>query len=64
MSRAWQAERAAEREEEALSQDYAEGRISREEYNAAIREIQRDMRDAYAEDLHDAEQRVRDEWGW
>ena len=64
MSRAWQAERAAEREEEALSNDYAEGRITREEYNAAIRDIQRDMRAAYEEDMYEAAQRVRDDWGW
>lgn len=63
MSRAHQIERMMEREEEALSQDYDSGRITRDEYNAGMRELQRDARDAYREDIADAYERVRDEWG-
>lgn len=64
MSRAWQAERMMEREEEALSNALADGRISQADYNAEMRELQRDLRGAYEEDMHDAQERVRDEWGW
>lgn len=64
MSRAYAIERAMEREEEALSRDYNEGRISRADYNEAMRELQRDARAAYEEDMHEAQERVRDEWGW
>lgn len=64
MSRAWQAERAAEREQAAIDESYASGELSREEHNEASREIEREMRAAYEEDVYDAQQAVRDEWGW
>jgi hypothetical protein len=53
-----------EREEEHLSRQLSEGRITQAEYNAEMRELQRDLRGAYEEDMHDAQERVRDEWGW
>jgi len=63
MSRAWQIECHIEREEERLSRDYGNGNISREDYNAEMRELQREARDAYREDVEDAQARVGDEWG-
>ena len=63
MSRAWQAERQAEREQQALDDAYASGEMSREEHNEATRQIEREMRDAYEADREDALERVRDEWG-
>lgn len=63
MSRVWQAERAAEREQEALDAEFAAGEITRDEHNRRTREIEREMRDAYQADLDDAADRVRDEWG-
>lgn len=64
MSRAWQVDRQMEREEERLSQDYSDGTISREEYNEQMRQLQRDAREAYEQDMYEAQERVRDEWGW
>jgi len=64
MSRAWQAERMADREEELLSRDLAEGRITQAEYNAEIRNLQREITAAYHEDREDALRRVDDEWGY
>ena len=63
MSRASQIERQMEREEEALSNDLATGRISRADYNEAMRDLQREARDAYHEDREDAMRRVDDDWG-
>jgi hypothetical protein len=63
MSRAWQAERAAEREEAALARDLAEHRISQADYNAEMRNIQRDLQYAYQLDREEALLRVEDEWG-
>jgi hypothetical protein len=53
-----------ERAEEQLSRDLNEGRISQTDYNAEMRELQRDARAAYEEDMRDAQERVRDEWGY
>lgn len=64
MSRAWQAERAAEREQKAIDAAYERGEMTRDEHNAACREIEREMRAVYEEDVYDAHQAVRDEWGW
>lgn len=64
MSRAWQAERQAEREQQVVDDLYAAGALTREEHNAQSREIEREMRAAYEQDLDDAQQHVRDEWGW
>lgn len=63
MTRAWNAERAAEREQAALDQAYADGEISDADYRAQSRQIERDMHDAYQADLDDAAERVRDDWG-
>lgn len=63
MSRAWQAERAAEREQHAIDEAYARGEITREEHNRQSREIERDVRDAYEADREDALRAVDDEWG-
>ena len=57
-------ERALEREEQALADDYSAGRISLSEYNEGMRELQRDVRAAYEEDQQDALDRVRNDWGW
>ena len=64
MSRAWQAERAMEREQDALDADYASGRISLQEYNKACRDIQYEMKCAYEQDMEDAAESVRNDWGW
>ena len=64
MSRAWQAERAAEREIESLDRDFENGFLTADEHRKAVREVERDMRGAYEEDMADAQERVRDEWGW
>ena len=63
MSRARQAENAAEREEEAATQDFSDGLITRDEYNRRIREIQDDVKDAYEADREDALRDVDAEWG-
>ena len=60
---AWAAERAMEREQDALDRDYAEGRITRAEHNAASRELERDLRAAYEEDCENALREVDEEWG-
>ncbi len=58
-----QVERAAEREEDALTADFNEGRITRDEYNKQMREIQRDVQAAYEQDREDALRDVDAEWG-
>lgn len=63
MSRAHQIDRHIDREEERLLRDFNQGLISRHDYNEALRDLQRDARDAYQADLDDAADRVRDEWG-
>lgn len=63
MSRAWQAERAAEREEDRLLKNFNDGLITRQEYNEAMREIQRAMAEAYEMDREDALRDVDGEWG-
>jgi hypothetical protein len=63
MSRAWQAERQADREEELLSRDLADGRITRAEYNTEMRNLQREIRYAYEADREEALRRVDDDWG-
>ena len=64
MSRAWQAERQAEREEEALGRQLEDGEISQRQYNEELMELQRDVRAAYEQDQFDALERVRNEWGY
>lgn len=64
MSRADQTNRQLDSEEDRLSQAYTDGSISREDYNAEMRQLQRDAREAYAQDVEDAQQRVRDDWGY
>ena len=63
MTRAWNAETAADREAEQLLRDFNEGLITREDYNAAMRELQRVVRDAYEMDREDALREVDNEWG-
>lgn len=63
MSRVDQSERAAELEEDALADDYNNGLITREEYNSRMRDIQRDVREAYEQDREDALRDVDAEWG-
>lgn len=63
MSRAHSIDRHIEREEERLSRDFALGDISREDYNEALRDLQREAREAYQADMDDAAESVRDEWG-
>ena len=63
MSRAYQVERQLDREEDRLSRDYNSGLISREDYNQGLRELQQEARDAYQQDLDEAAERVRDDWG-
>lgn len=63
MSRAWQAERQAEREQQSIDDAYASGEIGREEHNEQARQLERDMRDAYEADREDAMRAVDDEWG-
>jgi len=58
-----QIERMLDREETALVEDLNAGRISNAEFNEAMRDLQREAREAYQEDLHEAQERVRDEWG-
>ncbi len=64
MSRAYQAERAMEREQNALDQDFADDRITLEEYRRATRELERDLRACYEEDQEEALRAVREDWGW
>jgi hypothetical protein len=53
----------ADREEEALGRDLSEGRITSAQYNAEIRNLQREIRYAYEQDREDALRNVDDEWG-
>jgi hypothetical protein len=53
-----------EREESRIEAAYERGELSREEYNEEMRQLQREYREAYEQDLEDAQMRVRDEWGW
>lgn len=63
MSRARQVERQLDREERRLWDDYNAGLISQADYNAEMRELQRDAREAYEQDMWEAQERVKDEWG-
>lgn len=60
---AWQAERAAEREQEQLDRDLADGRISDQEHREATRDIERGLQDAYEQDREAALAAVNDDWG-
>jgi len=64
MSRAWQAERAMDREVEALERDLTNGVISNAEYRESLRALQRDLQAAFEEDMQDAQEAVRNDWGW
>jgi hypothetical protein len=64
MSRAWQAERAAEREMEQIDRDFENGLLTADEHRKAVREVEYEIRCAHEADLEDAAERVRDEWGW
>lgn len=58
-----QVERAADREADYYADQLANGEITREEYNIAMREIQRDVQDAYEQDREDALREVDADWG-
>lgn len=55
-------ERACEREEQAAADDLNAGRIDQKQYNARIRDIQRDYREAADESANDAYERERERW--
>lgn len=63
MSRAWQIDRQLRREEDRVLAAYNSGELSREEYNAEMREIARAEREAYEQDREDALRHVDAEWG-
>jgi hypothetical protein len=63
MSRAWQIERQLDREEDRLLADYNAGSISREDYNAEMRQLQHDAREAYEMDREEALRDVDADWG-
>jgi hypothetical protein len=56
------AERQIEREERALEQQLASGEISLQEYNAEMRELQRDYQAAAEEAARDAYNRELENW--
>lgn len=64
MSRAHQIDSHIDREESRLSEMLNRGEISPVEYNAEMRLLQQEAREAYQQDLDEAQERVRDEWGW
>lgn len=51
-----------DREVEALEREMERGDLSREEYRKALRELQRDYRDAAEESARDAYDREIDRW--
>ena len=53
---------AWEREEEQLERDLREGNISQRDYNIAMREIQRDYREAARESAHEAYEHELGNW--
>jgi hypothetical protein len=57
-------DRHVEREEERLESDYEAGRLTREEYNEEMRLLQREARDAYAEEYERQREELDDEWGF
>lgn len=63
MSRADQAERMADKEEAYWEEQFAAGLITRETYNAEIRNLQLEIRAAYEQDREDALREVDAEWG-
>lgn len=64
MSRAYQIDRHIDREEARLSELLNRGEITPGEFNAEMRLLQQEAREAFQEDMDDAQQQVRDEWGW
>ncbi len=61
MDRREQIERAVEREEDQLQDDFASGAISREQYNAQYRALQRD---ACAEMEEEDDRYMRERYGY
>jgi len=51
-----------DREEEALERDLERGNISQKEYNAAMRELQRDYRESARESAQNAYDREMERW--
>lgn len=62
-NRAWQIDRLVDREEEYWGKQLAEGLITLEEYNTEMRNLQREVREAYEADLEDARREVDADWG-
>lgn len=58
-----QLERALEREEALLEEDYNSGRITRKEYNEQLRDLHRDARAELEDAAWDAYEQVMD-GGW
>lgn len=57
--------RWAEREEEQLDKDLAEGLISINEYNKAMRELRREIRDAIEQEREERHREIDREYdGW
>lgn len=59
----WQIERSYEREAEALQRQYDEGQLTRQEFNEAMRQLDRDARDAYEEERQRAHDEVDQQFG-
>lgn len=59
----FQFQRYIERTEDELCRQVNSGEISREEYNAAMRDLAAEEREAYEADRQDALDRVDDDWG-
>lgn len=56
----YQLERALEREEDALLEDYNSGRISLKEYNQQLRDLHRDARAELQDEAWDAYEQAMD----
>lgn len=63
MSQADQVERMADREADDLAERFNSGEITREQYDAGMRDIQREVRAAYEEDREAALRDVDADWG-
>ena len=59
----WQIERAYERAADDLTKCYERGEMTREEYNEAMRELDRDARDEYEQARAEAMDELANEWG-
>lgn len=53
-----------EREEVELERQLAAGEITYQQFCKYMSELRADIRGAFEQDMHEAEQRVRDGWGY